>query len=109
MRKNLIIIFLLASAPALSESWEGSKAKVPSGTLMCEYFAIENAMGLDSTGGVGNLDSTLEKSACLYAPKELLVVVEKEASDADGVALVEVKIGRTTIWVAKDQVECCFN
>lgn len=109
MRLILLMTVLLASTQALADSWEGSTVKVPAGTLMCEYFAIENALELDSVGGAASLDETLEKSSCLYAPKELLALVTNEAADADGMPLAEVKIGRTTIWVAKGQVKCCFD
>lgn len=109
MRQILLIAVLLASTQVLAESWKGSTVKVPSGTLMCEYFAIENALELDSAGGAASLDETLEKSSCLYAPKELMVIVTNEATDTDGMPLAQVKIGRAKIWVAKGQVKCCFD
>ena len=109
MRIAFAVGLMLACVQALADSWTGATVKVPAGTLMCEYSLLESAMELDSEGGASNLDSTLEKSACLYSPKELLAQVAKEAFDSEGQELLEVRIGSTTIWVAKENVACCFE
>jgi hypothetical protein len=104
-----ILIVMMASHVYAGGGWEGSKVKVPKGTLLCDYFHMEKALILKSAGDKASLQAFLNKGYCLIAPREFYATVVKDASEFTRPPLAEIMIEGNSIWAAMKDVDCCYK